>query len=209
MPSNPQILICVPVPTNYFADCRVVAQMEAWGMHKNVEVYYPATSGPEIGQDKAVMIAEGLDPKPTHILFVDYDVIPPQDALQRLLAHDKDIVSGTYPVCLDNHITWCLSTEESNKLMEVKDIPKELFEATVVSNGMMLVKMEVFEELEWPYFENRFTKGGISMGHDIDFCQKARDAGFTLWVDPTIKCQHFKNVELLGIIRNYINNKKE
>jgi GT2 family glycosyltransferase len=204
MTNDINILVGVPVPNNYFADSRVVAQMEAWATCRNVETYYPATGGPEVGQDRIVMFAKHMKPEITHILFVDYDVIPRPNTLKRLLSHDKDIVSGVYPICRQNHITWCLSREEPFKAMPINDLPRDMFKAKTVCNGMMLVKMGVFDKIKWPYFENHFQEGALLMGHDIDFCQKARKAGYDLWVDPKVKCKHTKTVELLGIVNNYI-----
>ncbi len=204
MTNNVNILIGIPIPPNYMADTRVVAQAEAWATCRNVESYYPATGGPEIGQDRIVMFAQHMKPAITHILFMDYDVIPRPNTLKRLLSHDKDIVSGVYPIVMENHITWCLSKEEPFKAMAFNDLPHNMFKAKTICNGMMLVKMGVFDNIEWPYWENHFQVGSLLTGHDLDFCIKARKAGYDLWVDPKVKCKHIKNVDLLGIANKYI-----
>ena len=47
---------------------------------------------------------------------------------------------------------------------------------------------------------------GISLktGADIYFFDKARAAGYDLWVDPKVKCGHFRMVDLLGVVKNYV-----
>jgi len=142
-------------------------------------------------------------PKPTHILFVDYDVLPRSTTLKKLLEHDKDIVCATYPIIQKCKISWCLSKEEPFKLMDIPDLPKNPFKVNVGSNGMMLVKMDVFDNIEWPYWRNKYFEDGIKMGADIFFFDKVKKAGYDVWVDPKLTCGHFKMVDLLGIANNY------
>ncbi len=199
-----RILCGVPVPPDYMADARVVAQVEAWHAAGGVESYYPATRSADTGQDKIVHFALYAEPRATHILFIDYDVIPRPNTLKRLLSHDKDIISGIYPLYKDGKIAWCLSREEPFRAMPINDLPNNIFKATTISNGMMLVKTEVFDKLEWPYWKTKRQPGFEMLGADIYFCMKAREAGFDLWVDPKVKCEHTKSVGLSGIVRNYI-----
>lgn len=204
MPDEKLILVGMPIPPNYMADTRVVSQLEAWHAYNNVETYYPASGSAELGQDKIVLFALHGKPRATHILFVDYDVLPRPNTLKRLLSHDKDIISGVYPMSQDSKISWCLSREEPFKALPITELPNNPFKAKTVCNGMMLVKTEVFDKLEWPYWRNLFKPGGKELGADLYFCKKAREAGYDLWVDPKVKCEHFKTVGLLGIAKNYI-----
>ena len=198
------VLVGCPIPPSFRADARVVGMLEAWGAQKNVVTYYPSTGSAECGQDKIVEFANKMIPRPTHILFVDYDVLPRGNTLGKLLEHDKDIVSGIYPTTQKCEIKWCLSRDEKFELMPINELPNNLFKVNVVSNGMMLVKMEVFDNLDWPYWRTEYAPGDIVTGADIYFCRKAKQAGYDLWVDPKIKCNHFKMVDLLGIAKLYI-----
>lgn len=204
MPDEKRILCGVPVPPSMMADARLTTQLEAWHAAGGVETYYPATRSAEAGQDKIVRFALYAKPKATHILFMDYDVLPRTNTLKKLLSHDKDIISGVYPLCRNGKIGWCLSTEEPFRSMPINDLPDNIFKAKTISNGVMLVKTEVFEKIEWPYWETERSPGVETKGADIYFCEKVRDAGYDLWVDPKVKCEHMKTVGLLRIARNYI-----
>jgi len=197
------VLVGCPLSPTFRADARTVGMLEAW-RSKNLITYYPSSGAAEIGYDMIVSFAKRITPKPTHILFVDYDVLPRSNTLVKLLEHDKDIISGVYPTIQKFKLTWCISREEQFKLMEIEDLPNNPFKVHVACNGMMLVKMEVFDKLEWPYWRTDYGNGGIKTGADIYFCEKAKAAGFDLWVDPKIKCGHFKMVDLLGIANTYI-----
>ncbi len=206
MSNDIRVLVGVPIPKNYMCNAKLIAQIEAWHAVKGVETYYPATNSAEDGQHKIVDFAVYAKPKATHILFIDYDVIPRHNTLRRLLGHDKDIVSGVYPLCRDNKIQWCLSKEDPFVAMEFEDLPNNLFKVKVCCNGAMLVKVEVFENLKKPYWETVFSNDRTSrtLGADLSFFRKVREAGYDLWVDPKVKCEHFKTVGLLGIANEYM-----
>jgi len=197
------IVVGCPLSPTFQADSRVIGMLEAWRA-TNVITYYPSTGSAELGYDKIVQFALHLRPRPTHILFVDYDVIPKPNTLKKLMEHDKYIVSGVYPISRKCKIDWCVSKEEPFKPIEFLDLPDNPFKAKTLSNGMMLVKTEVFDRLKWPYWRSEFGVGNLTKGADIYFCEKAREAGYDLWVDPKIKCSHIKLVDLLGVANTYI-----
>jgi FkbM family methyltransferase len=57
--------------------------------------------------------------------------------------------------------------------------------------GCALIKGDVFRKLEYPHF---VYKTALTMEHtiseDVYFCMKARNNGFSVWADTTIKCDH-------------------
>lgn len=56
-----------------------------------------------------------------------------------------------------------------------------------VGMGVMLIKKRVFAKLSEPWFETpwRHDKRGY-IGEDVYFCNKARDAGFKIWIDHDV-----------------------
>ncbi len=197
------VLVGCPLSPTFRADARLIGLLESW-QSKSVVTYYPSSGASEVGYDMIVKFAQRLKPRPTHILFVDYDVLPRHNTLKKLLEHDKDIISGTYPIVQKFKLSWCLSRKKPFELMEIKDLPKDPFKAHVASNGMLLVKMDVFDNIEWPYWRNKYFEDGVKTGADIYFFEKAAAAGYDIWVDPKLTCGHFKMVDLLGIAKNYI-----
>lgn len=144
----------------------------------------------------------------THLFFIDSDTIPPADALERLLAHDKDIVSGLTPILhydrekmawgtLDN----CFTHEE----VDEKD-GKTRTHSVERNTGMhkiwragtscLLIKKEVFEKLAKPYFKFEFDEDLLRpvRSEDLYFCDKAHEAGFEIWCDSSVICNHSKEV---------------
>lgn len=122
----------------------------------------------------------------SHILFVDSDMTFNPDTLTKMLAHDKDILGlaanhRRFPL---QSVVKPLNEEDINK-----PLPTELFEAQSCGTGVMLIKTEVFKNLPEPWF--KFTyENGERIGEDVNFCLSAREAGYKIYVDPTIPVRH-------------------
>lgn len=202
MSKDRPVLVGMPLAPSYQSDVRIITMLEAWNHNMNVETYYVSTPHVELGRDRIVIYAQNRVPKPSHILFVDHDVMPRYSTLKKLLAHDKDIVSGVYPLHQRCKTAWCLSREERFKALPIEDLPDNLFKAKTMCMGMSLIKTEVFDNIEWPYWRNGFMYGKKTIGEDVYFCKKLREAGYDLWVDPKLKCCHFRAVDLLGVAMN-------
>lgn len=194
------VLVGMPLPTDYKADVRIVSVLERWDRTELAETYYVPTAFPTLGRDKIVQYAQYKIPGPTHILFIDSDVLPRAKTLDTLLELDKDIVTGVYPMTSRKGLAWSVAKEDT--FMGIEDLPRNPFKVKYCGFGCVLVKMEVFERLEWPYWKNEFVEGGITKGEDIYFCDKAREAGYDIWCEPKVKCNHIRITSLMNIINN-------
>lgn len=195
------ILVSTPLGMDYKIDSRLKEILSLWEYRtERVEIHHPVSKSPEIGRDMTVQYAKYKIPKPTHIMFFDADVLPRKNTLDRLMKMDKDIVTGVYPMTQNGNLKWSVSKDEPFSGIEDEDLPRNPFKVCSAGNGVMLVKYEVFEALEWPYWKNVLVPGGIEMGEDIYFCKKAGEAGYDIWCDPLVKCDHTKYVGLMNIV---------
>ena len=195
-------MIGIPLAPDNLVDSRLSSVVEKWG---GVEVFYAASHSPALGRDKVVQHALYRIPKPSHILFIDSDVIVRPNTLKRLLSHNKDIVCGVAPLAIRGVLSWnCSRNPDKTSLFPVgvDELPNNLFKATKIGFGIVLVKTEVFDNLAWPFWEHEYCPGDILRGEDIYFGDKVIDAGYDIWVDPKVKCEHNRVVGLLSIINN-------
>ena len=123
----------------------------------------------------------------THLMCIEDDTFPPLDAIERLLAHDKDVVCGWYPKRQPGKRIGVPIVLKNGKrqTLDDPDAYADLVELYTVPMGCTLIKMDVFKHIEMPWF---VTTGQLTQ--DSFFSQKARDAGFTLWCDTSIRCAH-------------------
>jgi FkbM family methyltransferase len=130
-----------------------------------------------------------------YLFSVDSDIAFAPDTLAKMLAHDKDIVSGLYIQRIPG--THTLEIYEHTPGGGMSHMPYEklkgrgLVEVAGCGFGCALVKKQVFVSVGYPHFKYHSAidhKDTIS--EDVDFCRKALQKGFKVWADTTIKCRH-------------------
>lgn len=120
----------------------------------------------------------------THILFLDSDMRFPADTLERLLAHDKDIVACNYSTRKFPLRSVAFKDDTSWDTVDTDPDSTGLEPVASIGMGIMLIKSEVFVKIGLPYFMIGFSaKNQEYTGEDIFFCRKARAAGYEILVD--------------------------
>lgn len=143
--------------------------------------------GCDIVSGRTWLVREALKKDATHLLFVDSDMVFPHDAIKRLLAHKKDIVSVEY-----NKRKFPLQ-KVTQPLTEASET--ELYQGRVLGMGLMLINLDIFRNpnkpMKEPWFNfGRDSQGQLVFGEDAWFVHSARDAGYESWIDPAIKVVH-------------------
>ncbi len=179
-----------------------------------------STAALDLARERTVedALSAGVD----WLLFLDSDVIPPEDVFPLLRRHDRRVVSGVYYVPgVDSVVypaVWRLDDGGELKPVEVDDDGRILSEtgevlATPDASGLVtvdaiglgcaLVHRSVFEAVDRPWF--RWTKGYEShpwdlshegevpgISEDFYFCHKVGQAGFDVHLDTSVQCAHEK-----------------
>ena len=155
----------------------------------------------------------------TDLLFVDADInFKPEDVLRILaLSEGKDIVAGAYPRRAEDK---CFFTDVYYDTHGGLELDDGLLRVERVGTGFMLIRRHVFEALEaahpeWKFWVNtehthytaffdfQTTPEGY-IGEDYLFCDRARAAGFKVWIDPDINLGHFGSTEFTGNFREQV-----
>lgn len=165
---------------------------------------YPANSndtflyGMPFDHARSQACQRALETGHEYLFFLDDDVIPPPDAILRLMNQNKDIISGlyyrrqnpVYPVMMrevaGQGATWITDAKMG-----------DVIEADLIGSGCMLIKRKVLEIMQPPWFVwkcDPFRFPDIPQfercSEDYDFCRKARALGFKLFVDTSVQCTH-------------------
>jgi FkbM family methyltransferase len=136
-------------------------------------------------------VVKGYD----YLFSVDSDIGFAPDTLVKLLAHDKDVVSGLYIQRKPGqHI---LEVYEHNNQGGVTNIPygkikgRGLVEIAGCGFGCTLVKAEVMKAIGYPQFKyHSALNHANTISEDVDFCRKALAKGYKIWADTTVQCSH-------------------
>ena len=130
-----------------------------------------------------------LENKSDYIFFIDADMIFPPDSLIRLLNRNVDIVHALSFRRTTPHYPCIFNWNEKEKCYETIDYSKEdndLISIDAAGSACTLIKTDVFKKLKvpWYYYKNH------TFSSDLTFSSNAKDAGFNIWVDRTLKIGH-------------------
>ena len=147
-----------------------------------------ASSGP-IHEMRNRIVSRALDIGCTHVLMLDADMIYPSDTIHKLIAHNKAIVGG---LCFKRWPPFdpTLYVGEKYKMTLLENYEKGLVRVTATGTGCLMIESRVFLDMDEPWFEFGRTDEGKPVGEDVNFCYKAGDLGYKIYVDTTLKTQH-------------------
>ena len=161
------------------------------------------------------IVAEALKNKCSHVLFLDDDNPVPPDTLELFLEDDKDIVIA--PILTRNpnkegkHTLCAFYSEKvgGHKIYRSIEQFKEdgyLHKVDGGGTGCMLIKIDVLAKMFAKYKDRIFERTRTifdkpivvegkeylerTMSEDCEFCERAIDMGFEVWLDSRIRPLH-------------------
>ena len=212
MKSNNLILIGMPNGSGQVPAPMVSSLLQ---LHKPCPCAFMVVERQMIEMARNGIVLEGLKNKVSHILMVDDDNPIPSDTLEKMLEDDKDIVIA--PILSRNpnkegkHDLCAFYSEEVDGQKIYRNIEKfkengDLHQIDGGGTGCILIKIEVLAKLFTIYgnrifertrdvFERPIVVEGKeykerTMSEDVQFCERAIDAGFEVWLDSRIKPLH-------------------
>ena len=158
------------------------------GYHVDFQYFY----GYQIDQIRNLIADWGK--RYDYLFCVDSDMVLPNDCLEKMIAANKDIISGLYIQRIPGQqiLEIYKDAENGATYHQFEDVKNAgVFEIAACGMGCCLIKSDVLRTLEYPHF---VYTSALSHAHtfseDIYFCFKARNAGFTIWADTSIRCEH-------------------
>lgn len=130
-----------------------------------------------------------------YVMWFDSDMVIPHDTMSRLLADEKDIVSGLYfrrvspytPVAFKK--IRLSDGEEQGHWEGFDDYPENtVFELEGIGFGCVLITTDVLMDIASKY-GTWFDPIG-HYGEDLSFCIRARECGYKVWLDSSVKLGH-------------------
>ncbi len=169
-----------------------------------------------VSRARNLLAQDMLESDCDYLLFVDSDINFEPEHIFRLMAWAQDpkkgIVAGV-PRTRSETKTYIANLEyDGNGDLTMNGMG--LVRAERVATAFMLVRREVFTTMveahpEWKYYDKKtdrtipclfdfqLTEEGY-IGEDYLFCDRARELGFEVWVDPTITLGHMGVQEYTG-----------
>lgn len=194
--------IFVALPVFNFINPKVKDNHSMMFANTQHTIMFNQVVGASVEHARKVLIERFLETDCEYYFALDADgyYLGNFDPFERLISLDKDIVGGMYfykrKPCLPVYRPLDLQ-EEYEKTGSFPEnykwkIPTEPFEVRWLGNGFKLVKREVIKKLKEKFLVPNLPMiyKGEYVSEDWAFDERARDMGFTVWVDPTIKLGH-------------------
>lgn len=167
------------------------------GKHE-VDIHLEPLSLVYIARERIVEVA--IKGNYDYLLFLDSDMVFTPDLLRKMLAADKDIVSGLafmrkppYNPCLYNRLRLGVAGEREEEFLT--DFDAGLVPIEGCGMACCMIKVSVLKEMRahnsslfWPFY---------GYGEDLTFCIKARKDKFEIWGDTRIKVGHLGGTIIL------------
>jgi hypothetical protein len=169
-----------------------------------------------VSRARNLLAQDMLESPCTELIFIDSDINFEPEDIFRLMAwgsDDKKGIIAAVPRVRSEQKTY-IATLDYDENGDLTMNSTGLVRAKRVATAFMWVRREVFETLareheEWQYFDPRsdrtltcifdfkLTEEGY-VGEDFLFCDRAREHGFEVWIDPSISLGHMGVQEYVG-----------
>jgi glycosyltransferase involved in cell wall biosynthesis len=167
-------------------------------LEKPIGTVQTMAHGQSPAKNRNLIIAQALQHNCSHVLFIDDDMAFEPDMLMRLLAHDKDIVTGYYLMRNYPHKPLIFDARErdgSCRPYWPRDDEHGLIKIVNAGLGACLIKTTVFQKMPQPWI----TLGELTKDEwcdDISFFNRARDLGFEMYCDLDCLVGHMASVTI-------------
>jgi len=168
----------------------------------NVKIHLenPAISwGIPIANNRNKIVKRFLETDADFLLMFDDDVVPAFNPAQAIL-YDKDVLGLPTRRRTGQRIEWVVYAKHpvvKNRYAAI-DLDKvrsdaDILKVDAVGTGAILIKRKVLETVKAPFMDVFDSDGLRILGQDLNFCQKAIEAGFEVFASPKMICEHVKD----------------
>jgi len=156
--------------------------------------------GTYIHANRNQLVENALEQGVTHLFWLDDDMRFPNTSLVHLLGHNKEIVGANYirkgPECRPTAIKQIRTDTLPGIDCNTWDSSTGLEAVEGIGFGCVLMQAKIFTDMDYPWFESRWDRTNERwVGEDVDFCMKAKAAGYTTYVDHDLS----KHVHHVGM----------
>jgi hypothetical protein len=189
--SNRELAIGLPcsfptVPTSFFYSYSLMEKPSYTLIH--------ADNGP-IDTLRNDLVSKALEARMTHLIMLDVDMIYHPKTIMQLLSHQLPIVGA---LCYRRYPPFdsiMLRANDDGSIFDVIEDEEweegDLVEVDATGSGCIMYNMEVFKRMPSPWFKfTKYPDTGQPLGEDIGFCLELRKAGYKIFVDTSIPCDH-------------------
>jgi hypothetical protein len=197
-----RIKVAIAIPHMGHTVAGMETKIAQWIRESNYDIIQTFRSVNPTYANRNLLVKDFLESDADFLLQLDSDTVPLSNPL-KMVEHDKDIVGGVYPAWKEKGYVWLAVNKAEDG--SFKQLPPEkqkgLVECDALGTGCLLVKRGVLENMKTPFIDKVNPEvGDRALGHDLYFCERAKEMGYRVWADWDVICDHAKEVPLLAVV---------
>ena len=190
--------IMVGVPMNRPVEFRTFESFVRLANLRGVHEYaFAFTQNSLVYDARETIVDQFLKSECDALMFIDSDMVFHPQSVEFLSVHDKPFVCAKafkrvepYQPCFYNKIE--INDDGNIYLESPVEYPNGLMRIDGAGLACALIRREVFEKIEKPYF---FPTRNL--GEDLSFCMKLKKAGIEMFVDLSLQFGHLSQQVIL------------
>ena len=190
-----KILIAVPTFENIKPEC--FKSIYGLARPEGCDLYFDYVAGYDCAKARNRIAKNAMAGDYDYVLMVDSDIQLPLDALVKLLECESDIALGWYyrkRTKTDQTVIFTFGKDfnDNNNIkgsVMTHEIPRPI-DVKGGGLGIALIKVSIFEKLQYPYFKFVTYPNDTVLSEDLYFCNQATASGFNIKCNPSVKGNH-------------------
>lgn len=206
---HPPGLVCVPTMDWMYTRPAISLQEVSHNLPEGSAWQWEPGNSKPIAAKRNDAVRAAVKSGAAWLLFLDSDMIFPEDVVPRLLSVDADVSCGLYTLKAPEADYTAVAGHVENlpagapekrptdhpdfrhRTLDLRKVGEEMgvVEVDCAGTGCMLIHRRVFNELRGPWFcaNDRHRTG---FNEDYNFTIRARRAGLSVKVDTRLQCRH-------------------
>jgi hypothetical protein len=164
---------------------------------------YAPVHGKDIDEARNAIVELAMKHEIKYLFFLDDDVTPTKNVIAKFVyyleqPHHKDVMvlGGIYCSKTDPPVPLVFKQTDGSSGPSYDWKMGDVFECEGLATGCMMIRMELFSQLEKPFFKtvdepSTPTTGTTVVTDDLYFCKKVREKGFKIVADSNIWGLHW------------------
>ena len=187
--------ILMSFPNEGWIRSELAMKLPRWLHETTHEVTFESSNVKPVEHNRNTIVKRFLESDNDYLLQIDSDVVPSNNPL--LLADlELDVVGAPCWVYQERVFLNIYRLLGDSLVLASAENEKGLIEVDAIGSGVLLTSRAVLSATKAP-FERRYDEDGIAtLGQDLYFCQKAREAGFKIFAHLDFVSKHYKTIDL-------------
>lgn len=196
-----RIMICIPNDGHIVPELATLLINWSHDARWLIQSYMPKGLFP-LDNARNHCVTKFLEGNCDYLLWIDNDIVPPINTLEKFLLADKDIIGAVaFAMKYENNqgFPYPVTLRYNENKKYIVYYGKGIEECDATGGACLMFKRKVYEMIERPYEFQYYRNGTLALTCDFDIFQKCQKLGFKLFIDFSLICDHIKETSIKSI----------